>query len=252
MTDQFDWGSLGQSWWEETGEECRASPQQIRFACARHQGSTRSRAAALANYSGDADALRSAGSRADDSKAVQDLLTLASAAEAGTTDNPVTIHEAKIKVGKLVRSIDPTIALKASELFVKLEVAEKSRGESPSDDGFEDWRAERDCLIASNGGSAYLLLTGGRLDHLRLLHDTYFTVMREEHGPELWARFYAALNDSARESLDRFLADPSYQVTARLKIWAEIGRKPPGPVDSTAVDWRVKRGNAEVSVNASP
>lgn len=115
MADEFDWGALGSDWWAENGEACHASEQQIRFACARHHGANRFKAATVAGYSGDPDALRSAGSRADDSKAVSDLLILAATAESGLTDSPVTDAEVEKKISRLIRSPDGTLALKAIE-----------------------------------------------------------------------------------------------------------------------------------------
>jgi hypothetical protein len=149
MTNDDDfYGKLGQQWWEQTGEECKATAQQVKFAAARFNGCTRAKAAALAGYKGDDQALRSAGSRVDDTDTVQNLLTLANAAAAGLPDvDPVTAAEAKLKVGQLVRSRDATIALKATELFMKLENTEKARGEGPEDDGLSDWRVMRDFLV---------------------------------------------------------------------------------------------------------
>jgi hypothetical protein len=113
---QFDWGALGEAWWRENGAACRATEQQIRFACARHQGANKSRAATLAGYSGGAEALRSAGVRAEGTKAVEDLLTLAAVSEGGgDADGPATDAEIDRKLTKLIRSPDGAISLKAIE-----------------------------------------------------------------------------------------------------------------------------------------
>jgi hypothetical protein len=37
-----------------------------------------------------------------------------------------------------------------------------------------------------------------------------------------------------RESLNEKLANPDYQLADRLKVWGEIGKKPPGPIPGTA------------------
>ncbi len=235
------WGPLGQQWWEQTGAECRASPQQIKFAAARHGGATRAQAAAMAGYSGSAEALRSAGSRADDSKAVQDLLTFATAAEAGATDNPVTVAEVKKKIGKLVRSPDGAIALKASEMFVKLDAAERERGATPEDDGFSDWRMTRDFLLMPNGASQFMLFfkaTAGDFGHpanYPLLHDVYHLMQREPFGQQIWDYCGASLSDEMRKCLQGRLDDPSYQLDARKRIWSEINKGPPGPGTSMPV-----------------
>lgn len=246
------YGSLGRTWWEQTGAECKASAQQIKFAAARHNGATRAQAAALAGYSGSPEGLRSAGSRADDSKAVEDLLTFAAAAEAGATDNPVTVSEVKRKIGKLVRSPDGAIALKASELFVKLDAAEKQRGESPEDDGFGDWRVALSFLTMENGASQFMLFykaIGGDMGHpgnYPLLHDVYHLAQREPFGQQIFDWCGASLNEPGRKALQDRLADPSYQLEARQKIWGEINKTPPGPFDPKLTDWRAK-GLAPVS-----
>lgn len=138
MSDEFDWGALGQDWWSENGEACHASEQQIKFACARHQGANRAKAALIAGYSGDAEALRSAGSRADDSKAVSDLLVLASTAESGLTDSPVTDQEVEKKISRLIRSPDGVLALKAIEARDRRLAAKAARETELSEPSIED------------------------------------------------------------------------------------------------------------------
>src|SRR5215469_4706039 len=120
--DEDIYGALGQAWWEQTGEEVRATPQQIKFAAARYNGATRSKAAALAGYSGDAQALRSAGSRTDDSDTVKSLIALAAAAEASTGEgDQYTVAQAKLKVGNLVKhSRDALIVFKGTEVLARL------------------------------------------------------------------------------------------------------------------------------------
>jgi len=250
--DNFDWGVLGKDWWMEAMETTRASLTQSKFACARHAGATRTKAAEMSGYSAtDAQALRTAGSRADDTKAVQDMLVMASAASVGATDDPYTVAEARQKIGRMVKtSLDPSTVIKGTELLAKLDQVDRDRGATDNDydrgDGFLGWRVERDFLLCRNGASAYVLMHG--IDG-HLLHDTYSLLMKEEFGPEIWSRLYAKLNDDARKRLDEHLYDLSYQLEARKTIWGEIGKKPPGPVDPQAVDWRVKRGHAPDSNN---
>jgi hypothetical protein len=226
----FEWGELGEKWWRESGASCRATETQIKYSCARHQGANKSRAATLAGYSGGPEALRSAGVRAEGSKAVEDLLTLAAAAEdGGSKDGPATPAEIDRKLAKLIRSPDGGISLKAIEVMARREELRRQRGETPENDGLSSWRFERDLLGMPNGGSAYLLLNGGILN-LRLLHDTHHVVMNEEFGPQLWKQFYERLSDASREWLDHQLGDPGWQLDVRHQIWSEIGKKPPGPV----------------------
>jgi hypothetical protein len=99
--------------------------------------------------------------------------------------------------------------------------------------------------------SAWLLITGGQLANLKLLHDTHAVVMREPGGPELWARFHAQLNPDARAELDRRMADQGYQLDARRKIWSEIGQPSPGPIATDATDM-LKRGPAASGNGAAP
>jgi hypothetical protein len=227
---QFEWGGLTEKWWREAGASCRATEAQIKFACARHQGANKSKAATLAGYSGSPEALRSAGVRAEGTKAVDDLLTLAAAAEdGGSKDGPATPMEIDRKLAKLIRSPDGGISLKAIEVMARREELRRQRGETPENDGLSGWRFERDLLGMPNGGSAYLLLNGGILN-LRLLHDTHHVVMNEELGPQIWAQFYERLSDGMRAHLDQAMADPGWQLDVRHQIWGEIGKKPPGPV----------------------
>jgi hypothetical protein len=253
---QFEWGPLGPDWWAENGRACRATELQIRFACARHQGAQKNRAAELAGYSGDADQLRSAGSRADGTTAVEDLLALAAATAAGVADDPVTIHEAKRKVGKLVRSPDPTVALKASELFVKLEVAERQRGEAPEHDGFADWRWGRSLLQMENGASIFMLMARefygnlGWPGNYMLFHDVHYLAMREPFGKQIWDWACTDCSDQSRKALERQLADPAYQLEDRKQIWGEIGKQPPAPIGLSG-DWRVAKQHNGVEQQTS-
>jgi hypothetical protein len=245
----FEWGELGEKWWRESGASCRATETQIKYACSRHQGANKSKAATLAGYSGDAEALRSAGVRAEGTKAVDDLLTLAAAAgDGGSKDGPATAKEIDLKLTKLVRSPDGALSLKAIEVMERRERERRQRGEAPENDGLSTWRFERDLLGLPNGGTAYLLLAGG-VHNLRLLHDTHHVVMNEEFGPEIWARFYERLSDGMREHVDQALADPGWQLDVRHEIWGEIGQKPPGPV-LTKTD-RLRRPDEPVRWNGS-
>lgn len=121
--DEEIYGKLGRDWWDRNGAEIGATPQQIRFSAARHNGATRAKAAELANYSGNKEQLRSAGSRVDNTAVVKDLITLAEAAEAGVGDTTVTPSEIRKKLSRIIRGPDGTLALKASELLLKIDNA---------------------------------------------------------------------------------------------------------------------------------
>jgi hypothetical protein len=219
--DEDIYGVLGQSWWEKTGEEVKATPQQVRFAAARFTVSSRSKAAAQAGYAGDAQALRSAGSRVDDT-------ALAATAGMGGV-NPVTVGEAKEKVGKLVRSLDSGVALKAAELFCKLEAAEKERGTHPEDDGFGEWRICRDYLTLENGASQFMLFYRaakkdlGHAGNFPLLHDVHSLAQNKPFGIQIWNWCNSNLSEEMKNHLYGLLSNPDWQLEARQKIWGEIG-----------------------------
>ena len=154
--DEDIYGALGQTWWEQTGEEVRATPQQIRFAAARYSGATRSKAAALAGYSGDAQALRSAGSRTDDSDTVKSLIAMAAAAEAGTVESQYTVAQAKLKVGNLVKhSRDALIVFKGTEVLARLERDEAEANAKP-EESLEETLAALICSVPESGVGAFL------------------------------------------------------------------------------------------------
>ena len=134
--DNFDWGVLGKDWWAEAIETTKATLIQGKFACARHAGATRTKAAEMAGYAAtDDQALRTAGSRADDTKAVQDMLVMASAAAVTTTDAPYTVAEARQKIGRMVKtSHDPGTVIKGTELLAKLDQVDRDRGQTPADE----------------------------------------------------------------------------------------------------------------------
>jgi hypothetical protein len=254
--EQFLWGELGEAFWRENGASCRATETQIKYACSRHQGANKSKAAALAGYKGTPEALRSQGVRAEGTQAVDALLTLAAAAESPGDEDTVTEKQIDRKLAKLIKSPDGALSLKAMEYKERREERRRERGETPEDDGFFTWRLERDYACLPNGASAYLMLIGGNIANLCLLHDTHHAVMQECDGPELWQRFYVRLSESARADLDRHMADPGWQLDARRKIWAELGMNPPGPIITGTTDMlrrepAAKSNGAEVSINAA-
>src|SRR5262249_52543314 len=182
---------------------------QTRFACARHAGATRARAAEMAGYSAtDAQGLRVAGSRSDDTKAVQDMLVMASAAAVTVADAPYTVAEARAQIGRMVKtSLDPSTVIKGTELLAKLDQVDRDRGQTPDDDGLNPWRLERDFLMQTNGAVAYVLMhldkgLLGNVANCCLLHDTHTLIMQQLFGPELWEQCRARLNDDGQADLD--------------------------------------------------
>jgi hypothetical protein len=118
---EFDYSPLGPGFWLEAQKTAGASDLQTRFACCRHRGMTAAGAAKAAGYSGDADSIRQAGSRAAKSTAVMNLLALAQAEQAGGDDGTVKGPEARRILSKLARGSDPSVRIRAVELLAKLE-----------------------------------------------------------------------------------------------------------------------------------
>lgn len=125
MTEEIDWGELGEDWWREAGAACHASEQQIVFALHRHKGMTATGAARAAKYAGDDTTLRQAGHRAAHSTAVMGLLSMAKAATGKGPDGNVTMVEAKQILSRLARGSDPNVRIKAIESLSKIERDER-------------------------------------------------------------------------------------------------------------------------------
>jgi hypothetical protein len=229
--DNFDWGVLGKDWWMEAMETTRASLNQTKFSCARHAGATRTKSAELAGYAAtDDQGLRTAGSRADDTKAVQDMLVMASAASVAVTDDPYTVAQARQKIGRMVKtSLDPSTVIKGTELLAKLDQVDRDRGQAPEDDGFADWRFCRDLLCQENGASQFMLYYRalkkdmGHPANYPLLADVYSLAQHEPFGQQIFDWCGRDLSLVMRECLTERLADPNHQKEARIKIWKEIG-----------------------------
>jgi hypothetical protein len=115
------WAPIGEQKWRELAEGSNASELQLKFAAARFGGMNASAAAKAAGYSGDKDAIRRAGYSALRSTAVQALLELA--AINAPLDAKITEKEIDAKLARLIRSGDPLVMLKATELHQKRETA---------------------------------------------------------------------------------------------------------------------------------
>jgi len=125
--DAFDWGSLSEKFWRDTGAEIGCNEKQIKFAAAKHRGATNSLAAKEAGYGqGSDEALRSEGYRVFRSNKVQALLSLAAAEEGGKSAGDITEAEARTILSKLARGSDPAIKIKALESIGKMDAAAAS------------------------------------------------------------------------------------------------------------------------------
>jgi hypothetical protein len=232
----FDWTPLGERFWREAAEACAHKPsdQQLRFACLRHSGLNASDAASRSGYEGDAVAIRVAGHRASKSTAVLELLSYARAETGRGDDGIVSGKEARRILSRIARKGSNTERVKALESLSRLAEEEKRRGEAPEDDGFEEWRMARDFLSMPLGASVWMLLfKGGAGDmghpaNYPLLHDVHFLMQNEPFGPTIWDWCASGLSDDMREHLEKKLADKSYQLETRKKIWAEKNMEPPG------------------------
>src|SRR5262249_2945532 len=125
MTEEIDWGELGESWWREAGANCHATEQQIIFSLHRHKGMTQTGAAKAAGYAGDSDVIRQAGHRAAHSTAVCGLLSMAAAESGKGPDGNVDLAEAKRILSRLARGSDPNVRIKSIETLCKIEREER-------------------------------------------------------------------------------------------------------------------------------
>ena len=184
-SDSFDWGALGEARWRELGETTGASHLQLRFAVARFSGASATRAAKLAGYSGDSDALRRAGYSAVRSTAVQNLLELAAINAPG--DAKISEKEIDAKISKLIRSADSNVSLKAMELHAKREAAQK---EAQASGETTDFRQVVDECFKLNG--IYVApCVAGWWKHF-VLGAPYFELYAsflKRRFPELWEQY---------------------------------------------------------------
>src|SRR6516225_4241271 len=111
------WHPFGEAQWREFAETVRASDLQLKFAVARFNGASAAEAARVAGYAGDHDAIRRAGYQALRTSAVVALLDMAAVHAPG--EQKLTEGEVDYRLAKLVRSPDPLIMLKATELYDK-------------------------------------------------------------------------------------------------------------------------------------
>jgi hypothetical protein len=231
-TDDF-WKPFSESQWRDFASTVSASELQLRFSVARFNGATATAAAKIAGYAGSHDELRRAGYSAVRSAAVVALLDLA--AVNAPAESKLTDEEVDTRLAKLVRSPDPLIMLKATELYDKRKVRAKEAGQAPEDDDLAYDRYCRELLEMQNGASIYMLMYKNLAGNLgwpgnyQLLHDVHFLMQREPFGRQIWDHMCVDCSDQSRQSLAKDLADPSYQLETRLKIWSEVGKNPPAP-----------------------
>ncbi len=174
--ENFDWGHLGQAWWEEAAATAGATPLQTRFAAARHRGMSATGAAKVSGYSGDDDSIRQAGSRAAKSTAVMNLLAMARAESGGGDDGTVGSMEAKRILSRLARGSDPNVRIKALDSLTKLEREERAVNASGQEP--DQIEAARDliCAIPEGGTGATLAMAFFFNEHKNIIN---FPFLRE-------------------------------------------------------------------------
>jgi len=187
-------------------------------------GLSQTAAARAAGYKGDGAGLRGLASRLAKSNKVRALLGWAKAGGAGPSDAPGDVSELKRILWKHARGADKNHALKATEILHRLAAQEREAGQAMADDGFGDWRMARDLLMVrgADGAAAYMLFSSHTaLSCLPMLQDLARAV-RPAH-PQLWADLVKRQSDVMRTDLENKLADTSWQLAPREKIWGEAG-----------------------------
>lgn len=232
MTEEstFDWGEKGEAYWRDLGAQCKASEQQIRFACARHGGASATGAARLAGYDpgNDPATIRQAGYKAIRTTAVAAMLAIANS-EDEPSSSPTKVMDKAARLAKLSaiahKSQDPTLQIRSIEAMNKMQETADEANQSHDTDGFKQWRAARD-MLQQAGGAVALLSTfcaadGACPSHLPLLHDVHKAMMRDD--PEYWAKTVARYSVHERVWLQKLLDNPKHQIEARIKLWREVG-----------------------------
>ena len=221
------WGDLGEQWWRDTGAACKASEQQIKFAAARHKGASATACAKIAGYEAGANAaaIRQAGHRAVRSTAVLNMLALAKSEGKQTAPTSMD-RDARVQLlSDIARSSpDPILKIRAVEGLNKMENSATSFSQTTDSDGFADWRVVRDFLQTPGGGVAVVSLWTANnlgLANLPFLHDVHKKCMAE--NPNYWERAVSRTELPGRLRLQKQLANPTWKIEARAKIWKEVG-----------------------------
>jgi len=234
MTDTNDdfWKPFGESKWREFATTVSASELQLRFAVARFNGASATAAAKIAKYAGNADAIRRAGYSAVRSAAVVALIELAEThapQAAGLTD-----AEVDAKVAKLVRSPDPQISLKATELFDKRK-QRKAEANAQPELSLEEQLADIITSVPESGCGPFLALSCFRSKTGNLINFPYLAEVAPviaRYFPGEWQLWRASEKAHwVQDFLDKQAANPFLE-PAQLAI--AIKNKAPRPTKPTA------------------
>jgi hypothetical protein len=130
MTDEyydvnFDWSPLGFDFWKTAAESCthKPTPQQLKFACRRHDGLNATDCARAAEYAGDDDTIRISAHRASKSTAVSELLAYAYAATGKGDAGVVSGKEARQILSRIARKGENNARIKALESLARMDEA---------------------------------------------------------------------------------------------------------------------------------
>jgi hypothetical protein len=241
---KFTWGGLGERWWSDAGEQLRASPELVKFACARHQGASAAASARLAGITGTAVSIRQAGYRMLRTTTVSNLLALAAAEDNGIPGG-ITAREIDAKLAKMIRNPDSMISLRAIEAHGKRQMQAELRREGQVED---EPTAEEDVhgiFCSCHTVEATLLcyaelhLVGnpGRFNKIGIGYGCHSPFMAEmmphlvRRFPEQWQRYRAELVGPARQ-MEPFIAKlesgplvPFEEIAEKVRVDAEERRR---------------------------
>jgi hypothetical protein len=208
----FDWSPLGEPWWRDAVAGCKHKPSemQLRFAVGRRDGLTATDAARRAGYTGAGERLRQAGSRADKSTAVKELLAFAYLETGIGPDGTVKAAESKRIVSRIARTGNNSERLKACEFLDKAEQRERELDPTA---GRTERDAIKDLLEHRHGvGFAALTYLGAIENHGRRVNLAGLPLFREcapsiaAEYPQLWEAIRNHLDQECRDEADAMAA----------------------------------------------
>ena len=155
------------------------------------------------------------------------MLAWARAAGAGVPDEPGDVKELEKILWRHARGQDKAHSIKAAQILHSLKTTQEDKYASEQGDGLAEERMARDCIL--DGGhrtpdllaSIVLRHTPTYLGALPLLHDV--CPIMKEHWPELWDKLLARHSPEMRETTAKNLADPTWGLDCRQKVWGERG-----------------------------
>jgi hypothetical protein len=208
----FEWSPLGEKWWREAAAACthKLSERQLRFAVVRHDGLTATDAARRAGYTGEGERMRQAGSRADRSAAVQELLAYAHAETGTGSDGVVKTGEAKRILSRIARKGDNNARIKALESLAKIDRDERDTNKTDEFDQDEGIR-EMVSLMPSTGVGAAVAMAAFFDSYQNIIN---FPFLKEtaplvaKQFPEEWAKWRTSHESNWQALLDKMAAGP--------------------------------------------